>query len=342
MRWLLLVGMLGACGPSEPKRVAQTKEQLGAVLFDDLRLSEPKGQACSDCHVATAAFADPEDDRTSAGVLRDRFGPRNTPSAMYLKFAPPLHEKGGKMYGGLFWDGRAQTFAEQAAFPLLNPLEMNNPDRATVVKKIRKWYSADFKALYGADIFKNEDKAFEAVGDAIAKFESTAPFSPFSSRFDRFLAGKAKLSEPEQRGMQIFEDPARGNCTRCHPSRPSADGTAPLFTNFAYENLNVPVFRDNPFYLLPKALNPDGESYVDHGLAAFTKNPAHEGLFRVPSLRNVGRTTPYGHNGYFRRMDEMIEHHDKQDDSISLSKQDILDLVAFLSTLTDAEVEGAR
>jgi cytochrome c peroxidase len=219
---------------------------------------------------------------------------------------------------------------------------MNNPDRATVVNKARKYYGTDFRALYGADIFNDEDKAFAAIGDALSTFESSAPFSPFSSRYDRFLAGTAKLAAHEQRGLQLFEDPAGGNCARCHPSRPAADGTPPLFTNFAYEDLKIPVFRDNPFYSLPAPLNPDGESYVDHGLSAFTKNPAHEGLFRVPSLRNVGRTTPYGHNGYFRRLDEMIEHHDKHDDSISLSKQDIVDLVAFLSTLTDAEVEGAR
>lgn len=342
MRWLPITLVLAGCGSSEPPRVAQTREQLGAILFADPRLSEPKGQACSDCHVATAAFADPEDDRTSAGVVRERFGVRNTPSAMYLRFAPPLHEESGKMVGGLFWDGRASTFSDQAAFPLLNPLEMNNPDRRAVATKLRKFYARDLKALYGADIFADADKAFAAAGDALGAFERTDVFAPFSSRYDRYLAGGATLSDAEQRGLAIFEDPARGNCARCHPNRPGADGSRPLFTNFAYDDLKVPAFRDNPFYSLPAALNPEGANYVDHGLAAITKNPAHEGLFRVPSLRNVERTTPYGHDGYFRRLDEIIEHHDKVDDAIKLTKQDVADLVAFLATLTDAEVEGAR
>ena len=343
MRWLPVLALVVAgCGSAEPARVAHTKEQLGAVLFDDPRLSEPKGQACSDCHVARAAFADPEDDRTSAGVLRDRFGVRNTPSAMYLRFAPPLHEKGGVMIGGLFWDGRAPNLAAQAAFPLLNPLEMNNPDKATVVAKVKKHYAREFKVLFGADIFNDTNRAFDAIGEAIGAFEGTEAFAPFSARYDRYLAGKATLDEPEQRGLVIFESAERGNCIRCHPSRPASDGTPPLFTNFAYADLKIPVYRDNPFYSLPVSLNPEGESYIDRGLAATTGNPAHEGMFRVPSLRNVARTTPYGHDGYFRRLDEMIEHIDQLDDTIHLSKQDIADLVSFLATLTDADVEGAH
>jgi cytochrome c peroxidase len=340
MRWAALICVLaGACSSSETRAPAASKEELGALLFDDPHLSEPAGQACSDCHVASAAFADPEDDRTSAGVIRDRFGVRNTPSAMYLKFAPPLHAEGDQMVGGLFWDGRASDFAAQAAGPLLNPLEMNNPDKAAVVRKVKQAYGRDMTRLFGPDVFDDTDRAFAALTAAIGAFERTEAFSPFSSRYDRYLAGTATLDEHEQRGLAVFEDPARGNCASCHPSRPSADGTGPVFTTYGYANLAVPVFRDNPFYSMPAALNPDGASYVDHGLAATTKNPAHEGMFRIPSLRNVVRTTPYGHDGYFRRLDEMIGHHASVDPAIKLTPEDIADLVAFLGTLTDANVE---
>ncbi|HEY5921224.1 MAG TPA: cytochrome c peroxidase, partial [Kofleriaceae bacterium] len=71
--WLLVVSLLG-CSAPEPKPV--TKEQLGEQLFADPRLSEPPGQACADCHDAKLAFTDPEGDRVSAGVIRERFGTR--------------------------------------------------------------------------------------------------------------------------------------------------------------------------------------------------------------------------------------------------------------------------
>ena len=82
--------------------------------------------------------------------------------------------------------------------------------------------------------------------------------------------------------------------------------------------------------------------FVDRGLGKTTGNPAHDGLFRIPTLRNVARTTPYGHDGYFRRLDEMIAFIDERDPSIELTRREIGDLVAFLATLTDQGVEGAR
>lgn len=337
-----------------------TKEQLGEQLFNDTRLSEPEGQSCADCHDAQLAFADPETGRVSPGAIRERTGARNSQSAMYSAFTPPLHEdpKTGRMAGGLFWDGRANTLEEQAEAPLLNPLEMNNPSKEAVVAKIKKHYARPFKQVFGNDALDDTDRAFRHVTEAMAAFERTPAFAPFSSKYDRYLAGTETLDASEARGLAIFEDPARGNCASCHPSRPSADGTPPLFTTFAYENIGLPKFADSPFYGLSKDLNPDGEAFVDRGLATTTGKPEHEGMFRVPSLRNVAVTSPYGHNGYVRRLDEMVEMHTgsclRKDGACELpppevpanaqrvrsvqapmSRQDIADLTAFLRALTD-------
>ena len=62
----------------------------------------------------------------------------------------------------------------------------------------------------------------------------------FNSRYDRYLDGTETLSAAELRGLQIFNDPARGQCAKCHPSQPLADGSRPLFTTFGYEALGVP------------------------------------------------------------------------------------------------------
>lgn len=336
--FVALALVVGCRGSSKPV----TKEALGKRLFEDPSLSSPAGQACVDCHVQRVAFADPEDDRTSAGAIKDRFGVRNTQAITYAKFAPPLHREGDRMVGGLFWDGRADTLDAQAGHPLLNPLEMNNASKDEVVAKVKKRHAQAFAQVFGKGAL-DDAGAFDRIGEAIGAFERTASFAPFSSKYDRYVAGQAALEPAEARGLALFEK----HCTSCH--------TPPLFTNWSYVNLGVPRFNDNPFYSLPAELNPEGEAYVDHGLMATTKDPQHDGLFRVPSLRNVGRTTPYGHNGYFRRLDEMIAFHAESkvpaevpatvDRSLlagfAPSAQDIRDLVAFLKTLTDAGVEGA-
>ncbi|HEX5061921.1 MAG TPA: cytochrome c peroxidase [Kofleriaceae bacterium] len=356
MRSLIALGLVGCANAAPGKPI--TKVELGEQLFNDTRLSEPAGQSCADCHDAKLAFTDPENDRVSAGVIRERFGVRNAPTAMYASFVPPLHRDAHtqSMVGGLFWDGRADSLETQALSPLTNPLEMNNPDRGAVVAKIRRYYGRQFHDVFGKDALTDEATALAHLGDAIAAFERTSGFAPFSSKYDRYLAGTVELAAAEARGLAIFEDPARGNCASCHPSRPGPDGSPPLFTNFSYANIGLPRFADSPFYMLPTALNPDGAAFIDRGLAKTTGDPRDDGLFRVPTLRNIAKTSPYGHNGYMRRLDEMIEllagtclrpgtcnppapevvaNAQRVRTGTTLSKQDIADLLAFLRTLDD-------
>src|SRR6185369_11619310 len=93
----------------------------------------------------------------------------------------------------------------------------------------------------------------------------------------------------------------------CHPSRPGADGRPPLFTDFSYANLGIARWGNSPFYLLSSELNPDGAGFVDRGLGKTTGDARQDGKFRTPTLRNIARTFPYGHNGYFRTMREALE-----------------------------------
>jgi cytochrome c peroxidase len=352
MRAVVLLVVFGV-GCSGSDRTL-SKEQLGELIFHDTDLSEPRGQACADCHDRKLAFSDPEGDRTSMGVVRGRMGVRNAQTAMYASFAPPLHRDPAtnRMVGGLFWDGRAATLESQAAVPFLNPLEMNLPNKAALVERIRDAeYADEFRQVFGARSLVDVDGAADRIFEAIAAFERTTAFAPFSSKYDRYLAGQVTLDEQEARGLATFEDPARGNCASCHPSR-THDGTPPLFTDFSYANIGVPKFVDNPFYGLPPALNPGGDGYIDRGLATTTGDPAHAGMFRVPTLRNVARTSPYTHNGYFRRLEDVLEHKSsfatkfppevpetvdrKHVGTSNLTPEDIADLVAFLRTLTDS------
>ncbi len=185
---------------------------------------------------------------------------------------------------------------------------MNNPDEASVVASVRNGAYADMvRDIYGPDALDDHDTAFAHLADALAAYERSQTLSPFSLKYDCYLAGTATLDAAEARGLAIFEDPERGRCAGCHPDCPAADGTPPLFTTFGYANLGVPRYTNSKFFLQPPPWNPDGDRYIDHGLAKTTGDPRDDGKFRIPTLRNIARTAPYGHNGYFANLPLVLE-----------------------------------
>lgn len=349
------------------------KAQLGQALFFDPALSSPAGQSCATCHDANAALTDP--DRrlpVSKGVLPGRLGNRNMPTARYAAFSPAFHfdEEEGLYVGGQFLDGRAATLEEQAKGPFLNPLEMANPDKKSVVEKVRRAsYSPAFDTVFGKGALDDTEQAYTRIAEALAAFERTPQFSPFSSKYDAWLAGKAKLTKQELRGLRLFEAEDKGNCAACHPSKPGPGGEPPLFTDFTYDNLGVPRNPDNPFYTLPAQLNPAGLNWVDRGLGATVNKRSEDGKFKVPTLRNIELTGPYMHNGYFKTLRGTVVFYNDRDKKppcgnpvgedaalkrkcwpapevaanvnhdelgdLGLSEREIDDIVAFMKTLTD-------
>ena len=372
IRLLLIVGMSDVAKAIDSPLTPI--EELGKRLFFDERLSSPAGQSCASCHSPDARFTNPDkSEPTARGVLPGRFGKRSTPTAMYAAFSPLFHydEAEGIYIGGQFLDGRAPDLETQAQGPFLNPLEMANPDKATVVDKVRTAdYATLFAEVFGSNALDNIDQAFVQIASAIASFERRGEFAPFSSKYDAFLAGRAGLSPAEERGLAVFEEPNKGNCAACHPNRPSADGKPPLFTDFSYDNLGVPRNPNNPFYSLPSNLNPDGLYFVDIGLGQTVGKIKENGKFKVPTLRNIQMTGPYIHNGYFTDLKSVVEFYNTRDTlqvclnpmttealakrqacwpipevlqnvnreelgDMKLSARDVDDLVAFLGTLTD-------
>ena len=352
-------------GPPRPVAAPLTaKESLGKRLFFEASLSTPPGQACSACHDPGRAFADPSPALpVSRGAHPGLYGNRNDQPVAYAAFVPPRHRdpEEGLWVGGLFWDGRANTLAEQAQGPPLNPLEMANPDVETVAAKLRALdYAPLFAEVYGKDALADSQKAFDHMADAIAAYERTPELNSFDSKYDRWLRGEVELSAQERRGLQLFEAEDKGNCAACHPSRPGKDGAPPLFTDFTYDNLGVPPSPESPFYLLDARLNPDGFAFVDLGLGAVVKDPGQDGKFRVPTLRNVAVTGPYMHNGVFKTLFQVLAFYNTRDvarwpapevgrnvnkeelGNLRLTNRELEDLVAFLETLTDGWKGGTR
>ena len=340
---------------------------LGKSLFMDGNLSEPAGQSCVSCHSLGSGFSDPDAaEATSRGVIPSRFGNRNTPMAAYASFIPKFHydEKEGLYIGGQFLDGRESTLEDQAKKPFFNELEMNNPDEETLVKKVKASAYADlFRKIYGENSLDDAKKALDHIADAIATFERTDVFAPFSSKFDYVQEGKAKFTEQEQRGFDLFKDEEKAKCSACHPVE-GVDGGKAQFTDFTYDNLGAPKNLVNPFNTIDQKFNPDGIGFVDLGLGSGDNKAVaaehlaeQKGKFRVPSLRNIAITAPYNHNGVFKTLKEVVDFYNTRDvaggpgftktpevaenvnteelGDLKLSDQDVLDLVAFMETLTD-------
>jgi cytochrome c peroxidase len=366
--WLVLLLALVAMLLLAPAVGATSaKVTLGAKLYFDKSLSEPDGQACASCHQPFAGYADPNRGLpVSEGVIAGRFGGRNAPSAAYMGKSPVLaQDAGGVWIGGAFWDGRASGWTdgkpliEQAKGPFLNPGEMNNTSPADVIADVRSSsYARLFKEVYGPDAFADTDAAYHNVADAIARFESSSLVNTYSSRFDAYAAGlKWVLSAKEKRGLALFNSKAL--CNQCHPST-AATGKA-LFTDFSYDNLGLPANPDVDALLGYDAL-------PDLGLGGFLRAAKYDetvaaladGAFKVPTLRNVGKTAPYGHNGVFRTLPEIVHFYNTRDvpgagwngvgwdppevaDNVNMDELGDLglksaeesDIVAFLHTLSD-------
>lgn len=294
------------------RRIAlEPPEQLGADLFVDVNLSRNRKQSCATCHDPDFAFSDPRTSKAGRAVSTGddgrSLGDRNTPSLSYAHFTPPLTKRDdGTLAGGLFWDGRADTLEDQAKGPLLNPVEMGMPDAASVAERIAEKadYVARLKALFGPDVLSEPKRTLDAVAKALAAYQRTSEFSPFDSKYDRWLRGEVELTPQEQFGRTVF---VTWNCHLCHKPAHGGDPNTELFTSFEYHNIGLPKNTR------VRALNGKGETYVDAGLHDGTRaaDETQFGKFKVPTLRNVAVTAPYMHNGVFENLRTAIQFYNK-------------------------------
>jgi cytochrome c peroxidase len=328
------------------------QSMLGKMIFQDTNLSQPTGLACVSCHNSTGGFADPRPTGlpTSVGSVPQHMGGRNAPTAAYASYSPTFSYDAvkGQYVGGQFWDGRAATLADQAKGPFLNPLEHAMPDKAAVVTAVKSsMYGNMFTMTYGSN--NTVDQDYNNIAGAIATWEASSDVTQFTSRYDRYLAGTDTLTDPQARGMQKFQL----HCTSCHSMAPNSGKE--VFTDFTYHNAGTPRNPKNPFYSLPAEFNPAGANWMDLGLGGSLGLASEDGKFKTPTMRNVAVTGPWGHNGYFESLEEMVDFMANRDlepgvwpapevpanldmglGNFNFSAQDVADVTAFLGTLTDA------
>lgn len=287
---------------------------LGRVLFYDVNLSANRTVSCASCHKQELGFSD--DLVLSEGFEGGHTGRHSMALANARYFADE----------SFFWDMRAATLEEQVLMPLQDEVEMG----MTLEEVVRRVDSLSYYDELFENAFGDSMVSSERISGALAQFVRS--LVSYQSRFDE---GRALVNNPnapfpnltpaENRGKAIFFGPA-GGCGPCH-------GTDVFI---------APGPRNNGLDAVT----------TDLGLAGVTGRTQDEGLFKVPSLRNVAVRPPYMHDGRFATLEEVIDHYSTgvQDHPNLSPPLRILnggvrnaqftqgqkeDLIAFLHTLTD-------
>lgn len=307
-------------------RRAAALHDLGRDLFFAPALSASGAISCATCHDPAHGFTPANDLPVQpGGAQHERSGTRAVPSLTYIQAAPPfsLHHMAGEEdgsqentdqgpAGGLTWDGRVDRLRDQARIPLLSPNEMANADEASVVRRaLAAGFGPKIAAIYGAPSLDSVPQSFAAISAALEAFQQDQGlFFPYSSKFDYWLEGRAKLSAAEQRGYEAFIDPKRGNCNSCHKAALFPNGGHPDFTDFGLvaaavpRNMEIPANRD-PAYFDLGACGPLRQDLAAH--------PETCGLFKAPSLRNVARKQRFFHNGFARSLRDAVRFYAERD-----------------------------
>lgn len=325
------------------------QENMGRHLYMDKDLSWNSTQSCATCHHRSAGFADPTNNRdpentmVSLGDDGVSLGGRNAPTSAYCGSSPVLHKNdSGEWIGGMFWDGRktgeilGDPLAEQAQGPPLNPVEMDMPNVTSIIIRVSEAdYAHLFLKEYGDNYFVkalaneiNTLAVYDDMARLIAAYERSFELNPFNSQYD-----KGNLTEAEARGLVAFQ---KAQCNACHSLSIPSGALGPVFSSYGYVNIGVPM---------NVVVNPEpdlGLGYVKEG---------QNGKFKIPTLRNIAKTAPYSHNGYFPTLEDIVSFHvdrgalvaDVEENlvdpvTVDLDDQEIADIVAFLGALTDDDL----
>lgn len=318
----------------------QAQAELGRLLFHDFRLSVDDARSCGICHEGKKGYTDGF--AKAVGALGDAHT-RNTLSLLNLAWRGPLTwVKPGLM-----------DLGEQMQVPLygIHPVEMGtDPDTLPTRLAGIELYPPAFAAAHPGDA---EPITVANVEAALLAYEllTIAGDTPY----DRHLLGEPDaLSADAAAGMALFFSERLG-CGGCHGG---------LFLNLPADATGEPT-ADTPEYLNIGMYNVDGEGGLpaeETGLHAFTGEPADMGRFRVPSLRGVAETGPWGHDGSFPSLGDVIDayarggrllvggpypgdgarspHKDPRITGFEISDAEKAQLIAFLEALTDEEANA--
>jgi cytochrome c peroxidase len=163
------------------------------------------------------------------------------------------------------------------------------------------------REAFGPSVLADDRRGFRAIVLALEVFQQDPrEFYPYDSKYDAYLRGKAPLTEAERRGLEAFNDPARGNCASCHPSG-TKEHAMPAFSDWGFIALGVPR---NDSIVKPGTYDMGLCGPLRSDLASRTE---YCGRFRTPTLRNVAQRRVFFHNGSVKSLDAAVRFYAERD-----------------------------
>ncbi|HWJ01903.1 MAG TPA: cytochrome c peroxidase [Burkholderiales bacterium] len=300
-----------------------TAIELGERLFFDARLSVSGRFSCASCHVPERNWTDNKVRGVAAAEVD-----RNTPTLMNVRL--------GGWYG---WDGGADSLWSQSIRPILDARELGaTPHHVAEAMRKDEQLSCRYRRAFGeAPSATDDEEVLVNVAKALAAFQETFETPP--TPFDRFRSALARgqrpqagtYSEAAQRGLKIFI--GKGNCSTCH--------SGPNFTNGEFANNGFSSDPGRPEGLKvaqASRFNLAGR-YNDDPLKAMRAVQEPEaGAFKVPTLRHLMLTAPYGHDGKRETLAEVVRHYSEKGSAalpaLKLTTAEQTDLVVFLESIS--------
>jgi cytochrome c peroxidase len=275
-------------------RITPDLVKLGMTLYFEPRLSRSGFISCNSCHNVGMGGADFQETAVGHGWQK---GPRNSPTVFNSVFNLAQ-----------FWDGRAPDLKEQAKGPIQAAVEMNNtPEMVITTLKSMPGYIQLFGNAYPDE---KDPVTFDNMAEAIEVFEATL-LTP-DSAFDRYLKGERQALRPgEKNGLSRF---ISAGCAACH------GGINMGGTGYYKFGVKEHVAED----LMTG----------DKGRFKVTTSEKDAYTFKSPSLRNIALTPPYFHSGKVWSLEEAVSIMSSAQLGISLTKDDVRDIVAFLHATT--------
>lgn len=301
---------------------------LGRVLFYDTKLSFNDTVSCASCHVQAEGFSDSR--RLSIGFDGGETR-RHSMSLANARFYQT---------GKFFWDERADTLEQQVLMPIQDEVEMGLTLTQLVdVVAAQPYYNSLFINAFGDDEVSSERISFALSQFIRAMVSIDAKYDQGRLTVNNPLDNFSNFSVDENAGKRLFMQFRDGipPCTSCHSSEAFV---GPLIG----EDSNATTSASNNGL--------DANSDSDQGVFESTGAMGHRGKFKSPSLKNIGVTAPYMHDGRFDTLAEVVEHYssgieahptlqallkdaDGNPVRYNFSATEQAQLVAFLETLTD-------